>query len=244
MILINKTVCIVSYAQYMHNKKYGSLIDTYDVVVRINNGINILNTTDLGTKTNICSLFFGEGKLKNIVGTYNDLIKIETEKINNIVEIINKHKLICLTQYCVYKSFLDKNNLKLNILYLDIDTYINHLTSGISTIIHILYLKPKLLYLTGFSFNNFIYPGYDEFCFKYKKISFDRLNKNYSDWNSPHSENFEKYIIKKLSIKYKNIKFDNEMTDILNEINIDKLDYNIYYNKTYIEHFNLICNLI
>ena len=44
--LKEKSVCLVSYASYMYDKKYGSVIDSNDVVVRINNGLNILNEID------------------------------------------------------------------------------------------------------------------------------------------------------------------------------------------------------
>lgn len=231
--LNNKSVCIVSYAAYMKNKKYGNIIDSHDVVVRINNAFNILNYEDFGKYTDIVYIYFADGKLNLITNTYNNINNTNY----NIDQIFKKHKLLCITSNKNYISYTSYN-----VYYGNIKIY--GLTSGIMALIIIAKLKPKSLYLTGFSFNNFIYPDYEIYAHKYKKLMASRLNKTYSEWNSPHSELFEKYLVKKIINTNDNYKVDNEMINILNDIDINNLNNNIYYDKTFLENFNIIYDFI
>lgn len=48
----NKIVALVGPSNYLHNKKLGKLIDSYDVVIKINN-FHILQLIDYGKKTDI-----------------------------------------------------------------------------------------------------------------------------------------------------------------------------------------------
>ena len=237
--LKEKSVCLVSYASYMYDKKYGSVIDSNDVVVRINNGLNLLNEIDFGKYTDIIYIFFGGSKQKVLFKSFNELNNTNIE----LSEILILKKLLCISNMHIEKIKECKIKYANNrILFIDI--ILPHLTSGISAMIILLYLKPKSLYLTGFSFDNFIYPGYDKFFKQYKKITYNRLNKKFSEWNAPHSELFEKYVVKSLLNNYNNITTDDIMTDVLSKINIDKLHNNIYYERTFIDNFNIIKQFI
>jgi len=81
MSLSNKSVCVVSYAKYMENKKMGKIIDSYDKVVRINNGINIPKDLydDFGSKKDIYAGSFCGGKNNFILKTYCYLNKKKRE---------------------------------------------------------------------------------------------------------------------------------------------------------------------
>jgi len=237
--LKDKTVCLVSYASYMYGKRYGSIIDSNDVVVRINNGLNILNKKDFGRYTDIIYIFFAGAKTNVIYKTYNELNKTNIK----LQDILTLKKLICISNISVdkiseYKIKYANNNI------LFIETILPKITSGLSAMIILLYLKPKSLHITGFSFDNFVYPGYEVFFQKYKKTTFDRLNKKFSEWNAPHSELFEKYVVKSLINTYNNITTDDIMKDILNNIDINSLHNNIYYEKTFMECFNIIKQVI
>jgi hypothetical protein len=241
--LKDKSVCLVSYASYMYGKKYGSVIDSNDVVVRINNGLNIINKKDFGRYTDIIYVYFAGAKTKVIYKTYNELNKTNIK----LQDILTLKKLICISN--ISSDNINEYKIKYannNILF--IETILPKITSGLSAMIILLYLKPKTLHMTGFSFDNFIYPGYDTFFKKYKKLTYSRLNKKFSEWNAPHSELFEKYVVKSLLNTYNNVTTDDTMKDILNKItpdgNIDELHNNIYYDKTFIECFNIIKEFI
>ena len=83
MSLKNQNVCVISYAKYMNGKKMGKIIDSFDKVVCINNGINIdkKDIEDFGKKTDIYAGSFCGGKNCFITKTYNYLNKTK-EKIN------------------------------------------------------------------------------------------------------------------------------------------------------------------
>jgi hypothetical protein len=238
--LTDKSVCIVSYASYMHKKHYGGIIDSHDVVVRINNGLNILNKKDFGTYTDILYVFFGGAKQKVIYKTFNEL---NNTNYTHLSEILKLKNLITISNMNIEK--INEYKIKYadsNILF--IESIVPKITSGISAIIIILHLKCKSLHITGFSFDNFIYPGYDKFFEKFKKLTYSRLNKKFSEWNAPHSELFEKYVVKSLINKYNNITVDDNMNNIFNEINIDEIQDNIYYEKKFSEWFDIIVKFI
>ena len=237
--LKEKTVCLVSYASYMYGKRYGSVIDSNDVVVRINNGLNILNKKDFGRYTDIIYIYFAGAKTKVIYKTYNELNNTNIK----LQDILLLKKLICISNISVDK--MNEYKIKYaNNSILFIESILPKITSGLSAMIILLYLKPKSLHITGFSFDNFIYPGYEVFFKKYKRLTYERLNKKFSEWNAPHSELFEKYVVKSLINTYDNITTDDIMKDILNNIDINSLHNNIYYEKTFMDCFNIIKQVI
>ncbi len=228
--LSDKSICIVCYAGYMYNKSYGTLIDSHDVVCRVNNGINILNINDFGKFTEICVFSFAGGKMKLVRETYNEINNVKY----NIADIIKSKELLCISR--TKKTTIEESIYNKELIV--------GLTTGLQAILLILSLKPKSLYITGLSFNNDVYPGYDYFSYKYKKKSFDRKGMSYSDWQQKHSELFEKYIIKKLLEKNINVSTDNEMKEILSNINTSELDNNLRFDKKFIEYFNILEELL
>lgn len=249
MSLLNDTVCVVSYAKYMKDLKMGAEIDSYDKVVRINNGINISSddVSDFGKKTNILACSFCGGKNNFIVKTYNHLRKSK-EKID-IFDLIKSYNVkdifICKSKAGNIEESATKH--ELNVL-IPTNKHIEWaVTTGLQAIINVLKLKPKKLFLTGFSFTMELHPSYEKYylMFKGEKIR-ESLDKNYDvDPNCKHSTIFEKYIMKKLVKRYK-ILVDKNMKRIISNFDLSGLNnkFNEKIAKTYNEAYNEIINFI
>jgi hypothetical protein len=83
-----KSIAVVGNAKSIFDKKYGNLIDTHDLVCRINRGV-VIDSISQGTKFDIWA--FSKFKLiEDIAPLYPFPIQVET---NNFVEIINELKL-------------------------------------------------------------------------------------------------------------------------------------------------------
>ena len=265
--LSDKNVAIVGYASYMKNKKLGTYIDSFDEVVKINIGIYPINKKDLGSKITIASFSVSRTKIKSVINIFNKLNLLQ-KKYNNIHEISIDYNIKYILGLGVKNYEIDywKTNLLINnndnityIIDYNHNTYINNylfgLTSGLKTIIYILKCKPKKLYICGFDFSMNIYDDFKEFHanMKYKDI----LNLSYEEWsnnndnNNWHSTYVERYIFKKLFLKY-NFEIDEDLHIILLSIDEDDYDNNIFkcsfYNIDkeimYLDLFNNICNLI
>lgn len=232
--LSDKSICIAGYASYLFNKGYGSYIDEFDIVVRVNNGFNILNTKDQGTKTNIlsCSLF--RAKTSNMIYAFNVLNKTN---YNNIFEIAKLKNIDIISQYDS-----DIKNEQGNAIHLD--KIIPHLTTGLSSILHIIKIgrKAKKIHITGFSFDNFLYPGYDKFVLQPLKRS--RLNKKYEQWKSNHSELFEKFLIKKIMTNFSFVSVDDYISKEMKNTSISELSNKLYHGKTFQSHYEKYINFI
>jgi len=254
MDLRDKRVCIVSYAKYMEKKKFGKIIDSYDVVVRVNNGVNIVDRKYFGTKTDIFSGSFYESKMKMIVTTWRYLNKDETKKTKkmNIYEFL---KMIGINYIFINNrngnsKETEENAIKSG-LKIMVDQKINtniYLTTGLQAIIQLLYLKPKELMVIGFDFTMNFFKDYENFYRMFKSVHSDRLNKSFEEIKGMgHSTIFEKYILKKLWLKYK-FNVDPFLKDILNNFDITNLDENTFElskNRTFIDLFeNSIISLI
>lgn len=252
MDLTNKRICIVSYAKYMEQKKFGRLINSYDIIVRINNGVNIANKKHFGERTDVFSGNFFGGKNKIIISTWNYLNP--KNKKNNIFKVL---KELNIKNVLINNKFGNRFDIinecrkqKLNILVNPSITTRLPITTGLQAIIHLLYLKPKELMIIGFDFTTNFHKDYEFFyrlCRNDVKSN-ERLNKNYEDSESlRHSTLFEKYVLKKLWKQY-NFRVDQFLKNILDNFNIDNMDNNILelkINKTYKDIYdNYIISLI
>jgi hypothetical protein len=266
--LSDKNVAIVGYASYMKNKNLGLYIDSFDEVVKINIGIYPINNKDLGNKVSIASFSMSKNKIYSVLNIFNEL-NTNNKKYNNIHDIFIDYNIKYILGMGVKNYEIDywKKNLKINnennIMYIidfDYKTYINNylfgLTSGLKTIIYILKCKPKKIYICGFDFSMNIYNDFKEFHANMKNK--DILNLSYEEWsnnnnnnNNWHSTYIERYILKKLFLKY-NFEIDEDLHIILLSIDEDDCDNNIFkcsfYNIDkeimYLDLFNNICNLI
>ncbi len=265
--LSNKNIAIVGYASYMKNKNLGSYIDTFDEVVKINIGIYPINEKDLGNKVSIASFSMSINKVNSVLNIFNEL-NTSCKKYNNLHEIAVDYNIKSIIGLSVHVNQIDywKKNLQIknndNIKYIidyNHNTYINHylfgLTSGLKTIIYILKCKPNKIYICGFDFSMNIYNDFKDFHANMKNK--DILNLSYEEWsnnnnnNNWHSTYVERYIFKKLFIKY-NFEIDEDLHIILLSFNENDYDNNIFkcsfYNINkeimYLDLFNNICELI
>jgi hypothetical protein len=254
MNIKEKDVCIVSYAKHMYNKSLGPIIDSHDTVIRINNGIHKLNVSDFGEKNSIASFTISTIKLGIVEDTYFKLFNQQKNflqickeyNFQNVMGFINELE----NEY--WQNFLSLNKPIYNCVTKFNENYnfLNSmgLTCGLSTIIFTLKQKPKNLFICGFDFTMSMHPDYSTYYPIQERIgkTYDEIQKNW------HSTKFEKYLLKKLFLKYK-FKVDEELDNILQSVNIEELDDDVYdavfkdklkYKFGYKESFNKIIDYI
>lgn len=155
----DKKVAIVGGADSVLNDKLGKFIDSFDVVVRINNGlIPIPMQKDyIGEKTDF--LFHSFYVRNNDAGSSPIDIDLFSKKVNNMIIFANNYKCsIYSLRNFIYFIKITKNKLKfsqINKKQFFENKNILHpfgATTGFSAINTILNCKPKELYITGFTF--------------------------------------------------------------------------------------------
>ena len=157
-LINNKRIVIVGPAPYLNKKKIGKLIDSYDVTIRFNKGMNLMKHPSIyGSKTDIlyhcvCQKQDNGGKItrsmynyiKMLVFSYPKLHKTDKTSFNNG----NSH---------LFKNF-PKSNSKMRIInkeyYIKMEKNIGcRPNTGIICILDLLQnFKPKEIYVTGFTF--------------------------------------------------------------------------------------------
>lgn len=228
----NKKVVIVGPANYILNFNNGDYIDSYDIVVRINRGVELTNIypNSLGTKTNIL---------------YNCMV--ESPDNGGIINInfLKKHRLdwICTLPRCNYQGLSKSNRLpkeasvityiklKLNfnfhmmshLLLTNLNKKINSRSNtGFASIFDILLHDPKEIFITGFSFY------LDSFIKKYKEGSLRNEDDFAEDcFNSKRHNQFNQWnYLKKKSLEYNSkLKFDYTLEKILKMKNFTKEEF-------------------
>lgn len=222
--LKNKKVVLIGPSWHLKNYRQKELIDSYDVVVRMNLGYRIPSKmiSFFGDRIDIlyCSL-------SNYYFEHNYFNK----KILN--DLSNKLKFICLTHHLIHKEGtrrlieLNKkisNPIKIRIVKKDIYTTLlgqckDKLSCGIVAISDLLNCDIKELYITGLTFydtkvigkRRIYYPGYNDNPIKYSNRPF-----------GSHNLNKELGILKKFCKKDNRIRCDEILNEILknNKVNI------------------------
>ena len=162
-IIRDKTIAIVGPASYLENSKLGKEIDSYDLVVRINRGIELIEnySSDIGFRTDILySCLIEDPENAGIIDPL-----LFSEKYNL--------KFICTTPFADLKSFFNKNDIhpmvdkeKFKKLSKLIPTRIipneywecfskelkTRPTTGYISVFDILRFKPSKIKIFGFSF--------------------------------------------------------------------------------------------
>lgn len=134
----NSTVAIIGNAKSLFDKRYGPIIDSYNIICRINNGCSIIEPQSQGLNTNFA--FF------NSAARHYNLI----HKLNKSIQIFhvsnkNRHK---------------NKNIKLSINYVPIESNkeiaklakTDKPSSGLMIIHYMMNFSPKKLSLFGFDF--------------------------------------------------------------------------------------------
>jgi hypothetical protein len=231
--LKNKNVIIVGPAAYLKDFENGSFIDSFDVVVRINRGIELLdlNSKNLGTKTDIlynCLIETPEnGGELNI-----ELFKKKNVKWISTIPNSTKEgfaKNMKLHPLVDTKSVrLLKKNFKFHVmdykLYNNVNRNVNSRSNtGYAAIFDLLNYHIKSLYITGFSFY------LDDFFNGYKSGS--KINEKefaLKCFNSTrHQQKPQWEYLKKIILQNKIIKTDKILDEILLMKNFSREDFNL-----------------
>ena len=151
----NKKIIIVGPAGYLQGKGLGKYIDSFDIVVRINHAIPILNKIDYGARTDVLYHILSRRGKDGIHKKYITEEEIKEWKKNKVVWLISRHddrskRIQALKHYL--NGNVDWITIKSN--------FYNKLkketgkapNTGILTIMHILSLKPKTVNVIGFDF--------------------------------------------------------------------------------------------
>ena len=234
----NKNIVLVGPGTYLINKNLGSCIDKYDIIIRCNRGHGLIeDSINYGSRTDIlyhcvCQNDDNGGliddniynNVKFIVFVYPPLTNKDSSSFSNgNLHLYDK----------INKKYLDKICIVNKDFYLDIEKNIGcRPNTGIISIIHLLSLNPKLLYITGFTMFK---DGYSKFYRnKIDNINITEKNSKISVLNRmikagyKHSHN-QYYIwkyLKNIILNVKKIKLDEEFFDILN-LNLNDYKNNI-----------------
>lgn len=153
--ICGKRVCICGPAGYLEGLGRGPLIDSYDIVVRINESIfrPVILNADYGVKNNIWYL-------NGMAG----------EAVRDHPEIIPAVDWLCFKCECHRTPFLEKTAATNTVLIegtVETDTFM-----GLTTVRHVLTYEPSEVFVCGFSF----YAGkryHDGYAFQYSASAND-----------------------------------------------------------------------
>lgn len=215
--LNNKRVVLVGPSWHIKQKKQGKLIDSYDVVVRMNLGYRIPDKliSCMGKKMDVLYSSLNNYYIKN---------KYFTKKI--VKELSLQIKWFCLTHSFMHKSStvnLQKMNKNINIPIYEVDKKYykilfdktnKKLSCGIITIFDLLQHNIKELYITGITF-------YDTKIIGKRRIYYSHYHKDDMRYSSrpfgSHNMNAELKILKKFYKQDKRITCDDILMKIMKQ---------------------------
>lgn len=213
----NKRVVIVGGADSVLKEKNGKQIDEYDVVVRVNKGVEVIDTQKdyVGTKTDV--LFHAFFDNANDPG--KSPITVDLWKKHHVKKIIysNNHKVSTDGMYN-FLNFVRKTNAKLKCTEVTEDLYYKNIeaikpywpTTGFIAINTVFNCNPKELFITGVTF--FKTPHNKE----YRKENIDVFQKMFKEEAGSHNPNAEYEYFKKIYNENKSwIKTDQTLEKIL-----------------------------
>lgn len=228
--LKNKTVALVGPANYLSQFKFGKEINSKDIVVRINRGMELIknNEIHLGNRTDVLYNCMVEHPDNGGVIDINELLK-------------NKVKWICTVPHSSFDGSkiypfvhpkanlikLIKLNLKFNFHICDSKLLKNlnkniscRANTGFAAIFDLLQHDLKELYITGFSFY------LDSFLKGYKKeCNRDEENFSLDCFKSVRHNQQEQWQYLKESKNNRKLNFDPVLSEILE---MDTLDRNLF----------------
>jgi len=202
----DKRVVIVGGADSVLKEKKGNYIDDFDVVVRINKGVEVIESQKdyVGTKTDF--LFHAFFDNKNEVGHSPITLELwEKENVKNLV-YTNNHKCSKDGMYN-FLNFIWKSKGKLKCTEVPQNLYKKNNnaikpfwpTTGFIAINTVFNCKPKEIYITGITF--FKTPHNTA----YRKENIEEFQKMFKEKSGSHNPNAEYEFIKELYIKFPHI---------------------------------------
>lgn len=236
--ICGKSICIVGPAKYLEEKKYGSKIDKYDIIVRLNKGINMTTRPEIfGSRTDI--LYHSINQSENNGGKLDPYVLNNTKIVFAFPYLDNKsNSTFQHGTYIDYKSVhedilknscsVDKNE------YIELEKNLGcRPTTGLSCIIDILKMNPSRLYITGFTLFK---DGHSNIYRKEANLKSNaKLIHQFKTGESKHNL-YLMYQYMKQNLLKDNIELDNELIDILNfNIKEYKIKKNLHdYEDIYI----------
>lgn len=172
-LISNKRVALIGPAKYLDLLNLGNLIDSYDIVVRVNRGMEIIegNEEKIGSKTDILYNCLIEHPDNGGAINIKKLKKLKCMATIPYSDEFGKVKKLKLhPQVNKVKALLLKIHLKLHITDVNLVKKINkkiesRANTGYVAIFDILENKPKELFIAGFSFYlDSFYNGYKKGC--------------------------------------------------------------------------------
>jgi hypothetical protein len=206
--LENKRVCLVGPAEYVEKEfeNHGKMIDSYDLVIRLNNFINLDESLhkNFGKRTDILITSLNY----NLWNTYCHEEAYSYEKINKPLLIYFQNERLGK----LFISFFNKNtNIticeqpKKNIN--ELTELIKIPTTGILAIFECLKCNPKELFITGLTFGrDEKYSTYIDKYYKY--ITQNKEKKDKKGFAADHNLTEEFNLAKKLLLNHDNIFID------------------------------------
>lgn len=206
--LKNKRICLVGPAEYVDKEftNHGKIIDSYDVVIRVNNFINIDKSLfkNFGTRIDILitSLWFDPRN------TYCHEDSYTKEKIPNQLLIYYQNGRL---RKLFFSFFLRNDNISIceqpKQNFEDLLKIIPDPTTGMIAIFDCLKCNPKELFITGFTFGQD--EKYSSYVDKYyKNYIHDKTIKDKNDFHGAHKVSSEYQFVKKLILTHNNISID------------------------------------
>ncbi|WP_026452241.1 glycosyltransferase family 29 protein [Aequorivita capsosiphonis] len=214
----NKRIALIGGADSVLQQKHGDFIDDFDVVVRINKGVELIDKQKdyVGTKTDILFHSF----LDNSKEIGSSPITVDLWKKHKVQHIVYS-KNYRIAEEGIYDIILfgKKSGGKTKFSNLPKDLYMKSLealapqcpTTGFIAINTILNCKPKELYISGITFFKTPHNGI------YRPQNIEEFKKHFN--NSPKSHNPEREYayFKNLYLKNKSIiRLDNVLDEIIN----------------------------
>ena len=246
-LISNKRVVLVSSAPYLKDKNIGNIINSYDTVIRINRGTNLIQDPNYGNRTDIlyhclCQKTGGEltreiyDKYKYIVGTIPPFYPVDKRIRESSFPNGYKHMHDKIPKFYTDKfTYINKEE------YLDLEEKIGcRPYTGITTLYNILKLKPKELYITGMTFGK----GGSNNLYRKNNTTKDWINSTKKGYYPKCHDNYLIWLYTKKMIKNSETKItlDDELKEIL-DFDIEKYRkrlnlHNLTDNEIYI-HFLL-----
>ena len=241
-LIENKRVCIVGPANYLNSLNIGDKIDNYDTIVRFNKGYNLIKQPNVfGSRTDIlyhcvCQNVDNGGpittemiKQYKIVFSYPILTTSDKSSFNNgNTNVYNQ-----LPKFISKKNIVNKKN------YLEWENDIGcRPNTGIIAILDILNMKPKELYITGFTlfkdgYSKLYRDKIDNKVVTEENSKFKVLDRMFNASYKGAHDQYKIYLyLKKHVLNKENVIMDKILIDILN------FDEKIYALSNHLQHLS------
>jgi len=204
-MLKDKKVIIVGNAGYLQGKNNGALIDSFDIVVRMNFGITNIIKEDFGSKTDLLYNYLSDEMFTN-EEYIQDLLKAKVKRIISVYHSYKAISFINILDNRITHELIDKNffeSIK--------KTMYKAPQTGTNAITHLLLSDLKQLNVIGFDYyKSGVYEGY-------RGLYGDEA-KNVKINETDHNINAQIKYLFNLYLRDNRLVFDDEMKKLIGSI--------------------------